>query len=179
MPILDSRMNVNEFGDFADRTQLGLDPFERRALNEPLSVEDPERLAQTVDRRRREARAAHPDQVETGDAVLTLLENERGNVLGRRAHSAEHGQPADPHPLLNRRMPREDATVVKDRHGPPPSALFTTVQSLPTWTSWPRWLPIMNMLRSPMQRHPATVERPAMDGHEFTEYVAVADPQRR
>ena len=62
----------------------------------------------------REPGAAHSDHVEAGDAVLSLLEDERRDVLGCRTHAAEHCQPADPHALLNRSVAGKNAAVVED-----------------------------------------------------------------
>src|SRR5262249_56471804 len=55
-----------------------------------------------------------PDDVQARDAVIPLLEDERGDVLGGRTEPAEHRQAADPHALLDRGMAGEDAGVFED-----------------------------------------------------------------
>src|SRR5262249_34009702 len=103
----------DELIDLGDVTEVGGDPVEGEALGAALLGEDAERLAERGDRLGGDAGAAEPDHVQAGDAVVPLLEDERGDVLGRRAEPAEHRQPADPDALLHRRVPREDAPVVE------------------------------------------------------------------
>src|SRR5262245_44123574 len=83
----------DELPDLGDRAEVGLDPIEGVLPGPPFLVEDPERLAQGEDRLLAEPRAAKADRVQAGDAVIALLEYERGDVLRGRSQAAEHGQP--------------------------------------------------------------------------------------
>ena len=87
------------------------DPVDRVVLGPALLVEDPEGLPQGIDGVLREPRASEADDVEAADAVVSLLQDERRDILGGRGQAAEHGESADPHPLLHGRVAREDAAV--------------------------------------------------------------------
>src|SRR6478752_5176301 len=89
---------ADELLDFGNTAQVGLDPVESRALRPPFLVEDAERLTQPGDGLGAEPRAAQADGVQAGDAVVTLLEDERWDVLGGGPKPAQHGQAADPDP---------------------------------------------------------------------------------
>ena len=96
----------DELGDLGEVAQVGGDPLEGGAAGPPLFVEDAEGLAQRGDRLGRDPGTAEPDRVQSGDAVVTLLEDEWRDILGGRAKAADHRQSADPDPLLHRRVAR-------------------------------------------------------------------------
>ncbi len=82
IPILDSRMNATNSSDFGNGAQVVLDPIERGALRASFPEEDPEGLAKGVDGLRAHAGASQSDDIQSGDAVLSLLQDERRDVLG-------------------------------------------------------------------------------------------------
>ena len=106
------------------------------------------------------------------------MEDEGRNILGGRRHPAEHRQAADADPLLDGRVPREDAVVVEAgvprderivHHGAAVADPYVVAHMRAAH----------EQVAIADDRHAVPLDRTAMDRHELAEDVAVADFQSR
>lgn len=72
---------LNELDDFGELTEVSLDQLEGARLCPAFFVENSEGLTDRVDRFVRHSRPPEADQVKTRDAVISLRQDERRQIL--------------------------------------------------------------------------------------------------
>ena len=116
------------------------------------------------------------DHVQAGHAVLTLLEDERRDVFGRRAHAAQHRQPADPDSLLNRGVARKDAAVAQ-RHVPGNQGVVHDGAAVADPNVVPEMAADHEHVAVADPGHSTALDGASVHGDKLAEHVVVADSE--